>query len=423
MKKLKVMTVVGTRPEIIRLSRVIAALDRSEAIHHILVHTGQNYDYELNQIFFEDLGIRKPDYFLDAAGANAAATIGQIIINIDPLLEQEQPDAFLVLGDTNSCLCAIPAKKRHIPIFHMEAGNRCFDQRVPEETNRKIVDHISDINLCYSDISREYLLREGLPADRVIKTGSPMYEVLHHYLPQIEKSDVLQKLKLEKGKYFVVSAHREENINSDKNFFGLLDALNQIAEKYQYPIIFSTHPRTRKRLEKLGTQSNTEYDTESHRENTKTLSNSVSNTVQHRVTKINPLIQFLKPLGFSDYNALQLNAFAVLSDSGTISEESSILNFRALNIREAHERPEAMEEAAVMMVGLNPERILQGLVQLQYQDTTPGDTRPQSPVTNHQLPVTSYQIVADYSMPNVSEKVVRIILSYTDYIKRVVWSE
>ena len=255
MKKLKVMTVVGTRPEIIRLSRVMAALDRCEAIEHIMVHTGQNYDYELNQIFFEDLGIRKPDYFLDAAGANAATTIGQIIINIDPLLEREQPDAFLVLGDTNSCLCAIPAKKRHIPIFHMEAGNRCFDQRVPEETNRKIVDHIADINLCYSDISREYLLREGLPPDRVIKTGSPMYEVLHHYLPQIEQSDVLNKLKLEKGKYFVVSAHREENINSDKNFFGLLEALNQMAEKYQYPIIFSTHPRTRKRLESLSNQS------------------------------------------------------------------------------------------------------------------------------------------------------------------------
>jgi UDP-N-acetyl-L-fucosamine synthase len=377
MKQLKVMTVVGTRPEIIRLSRVIAALDRSDAIHHILVHTGQNYDYELNQIFFEDLGIRKPDYFLDAAGANAAATIGQIIINIDPLLEQEQPDAFLVLGDTNSCLCAIPAKKRHIPIFHMEAGNRCFDQRVPEETNRKIVDHIADINLCYSDISREYLLREGLPADRIIKTGSPMYEVLHHYLPQIEQSEVLKKLNLEKGKYFVVSAHREENINNDKNFFGLLEALNQIAEKYQYPIIFSTHPRTRKRLEQVTQDGN---------------------------QPISPLINFMKPLGFSDYNALQLNAFAVLSDSGTISEESSILNIRALNIREAHERPEAMEEAAVMMVGLNPERILQGLVQLQHQDITERNFRQ----------------VADYSMPNVSEKVVRVILGYTDYVKRTV---
>ena len=427
MKKLKVMTVVGTRPEIIRLSRVIAALDRSEAIDHILVHTGQNYDYELNQIFFEDLGIRKPDHFLDAAGANAATTIGQIIINIDPLLEQERPDAFLVLGDTNSCLCAIPAKKRHIPIFHMEAGNRCFDQRVPEETNRKIVDHISDINLCYSDISREYLLREGLPADRVIKTGSPMYEVLHHYLSQIEKSDVLKKLNLEKGKYFVVSAHREENINSDKNFFGLLEALNQIAEKYQYPIIFSTHPRTRKRLEKLGTQSNTVYDTESHRE--KTLRNSVFNSVKLRETKIHPLIQFLKPLGFSDYNALQLNAFAVLSDSGTISEESSILNFRALNIREAHERPEAMEEAAVMMVGLTPERILQGLKQLQNQTLGLRIPTQDLQITDHRSQIThshsiySFRLVADYGMPNVGEMVVRIILSYTDYLKRVVLSE
>ena len=380
MKQLKVMTVVGTRPEIIRLSRVIAALDRSEAIHHILVHTGQNYDYELNQIFFDDLAIRKPDYFLDAAGANATITIGQIIINIDPVLEKEQPDAFLVLGDTNSCLCAIPAKKRKIPIFHMEAGNRCFDQRVPEETNRKIVDHIADINLCYSDISREYLLREGLPPDRIIKTGSPMYEVLHHYLSQIEKSEVLQKLNQEKGKYFVVSAHREENINSDRNFFGLLDSLNQIAEKYQYPIIFSTHPRTRKRLEQLK---------------------------QDDKQSINPLINFMKPLSFSDYNALQLNAFAVLSDSGTISEESSILNFRALNIREAHERPEAMEEAAVMMVGLNPERVMQGLAHLHQQNTQ----------------VRNLRLVADYSMPNVSEKVVRIIIGYKDLVSRVVWQE
>jgi UDP-N-acetylglucosamine 2-epimerase (non-hydrolysing) len=376
-EKLKVMTVVGTRPEIIRLSRVMAALDQSEAIEHIIVHTGQNYDYELNQIFFDDLGIRKPDFFLDAAGATATETVGQILIKIDPLLASEQPDAFLVLGDTNSCLCAIPAKKRHIPIFHMEAGNRCFDQRVPEETNRKIVDHVSDINLTYSSIAREYLLREGLPADRIIKTGSPMYEVLHHYLPEINKSDVLTKLNLEENKFFVVSAHREENINSDKNFKGLMDSLNLIAEKYGYPIIVSTHPRTKKMID---TKQN----------------------------KMRPEIQFLKPMGFNDYNALQMKSFAVLSDSGTISEESSTLNFPALNIREAHERPEAMEEASVMMVGLNPERIMQGLVQLQSQRR--GAER-------------NFRPVADYSMPNVSEKMVRIILSYTDYIKRTVWSE
>jgi UDP-N-acetylglucosamine 2-epimerase (non-hydrolysing) len=375
--KLKVITVVGTRPEIIRLSRVMAALDHSEAIEHIIVHTGQNYDYELNQIFFDDLGIRKPDFFLNAAGATATETIGQILIKIDPLLESENPDAFLVLGDTNSCLCAIPAKKRHIPIFHMEAGNRCFDQRVPEETNRKIVDHVSDINLTYSDIAREYLLREGLPADRIIKTGSPMFEVLHHYLPSITSSDVLERLGLEEGKFFVVSSHREENINSDKNFQGLMDSLNLIAEKYDYPIIVSTHPRTRNMIDK-------------------------KNIDMHKN------IQFLKPLGFNDYNALQMRSFAVLSDSGTISEESSTLNFRALNIREAHERPEAMEEASVMMVGLNPERIMQGLVQLQYQKV--GEAR-------------NFRSVADYSMPNVSEKMVRIILSYTDYIKRTVWSE
>ncbi|WP_448522233.1 non-hydrolyzing UDP-N-acetylglucosamine 2-epimerase [Schleiferia thermophila] len=380
MKKLKVLTVVGTRPEIIRLSRVMAALDSSEAIEHLTVHTGQNYDYELNQIFYEDLEIRKPDYFLNAAGSTPSETIGQILINIDPILEKEKPDAFLVLGDTNSCLCAIPAKKRHIPIFHMEAGNRCFDQRVPEETNRKIVDHIADINLTYSSIAREYLLREGLPADRVIKTGSPMYEVLHYYMPKILSSDVLNRLGLEREKYFVVSAHREENINNDRNFFSLLEALNKIAEKYQYPVIVSTHPRTRKRIEEI----------------------------KEKKMELNPLIQFLKPLGFSDYNALQIHAFAVLSDSGTISEESSILNFRALNIREAHERPEAMEEASVMMVGLNPERILQGLVQLQYQRT--GNER-------------NFRLVSDYGMPNVSEKVVRIILSYTDYVKRVVWNE
>ncbi len=375
--KLKVMTVVGTRPEIIRLSRVMAALDLSEAIEHIIVHTGQNYDYELNQIFFEDLGIRKPDFFLDAAGATATETVGQILIKIDPLLASEQPDAFLVLGDTNSCLCAIPAKKRHIPIFHMEAGNRCFDQRVPEETNRKIVDHVSDINLTYSSIAREYLLREGLPADRIIKTGSPMYEVLHHYLPEINNSDILTKLNLEENRYFVVSAHREENINSEKNFKGLMESLNLIAKKYGYPIIVSTHPRTKKMID--------------------------SKQIEMR-----PEIQFLKPMGFNDYNALQMKSFAVLSDSGTISEESSTLNFPALNIREAHERPEAMEEASVMMVGLNPERIMQGLVQLQSQKR--GAER-------------NFRPVADYSMPNVSDKMVRIILSYTDYIKRTVWSE
>lgn len=376
-EKLKVMTVVGTRPEIIRLSRVMAALDQSEAIEHIIVHTGQNYDYELNQIFFDDLGIRKPDFFLDAAGATATETVGQILIKIDPLLASEQPDAFLVLGDTNSCLCAIPAKKRHIPIFHMEAGNRCFDQRVPEETNRKIVDHVSDINLTYSSIAREYLLREGLPADRIIKTGSPMYEVLHHYLPEINNSEILTKLNLEENKFFVVSAHREENINSEKNFKGLMDSLNSIAEKYGYPIIVSTHPRTKKMID--------------------------SKQIEMRQE-----IQFLKPMGFNDYNALQMKSFAVLSDSGTISEESSTLNFSALNIREAHERPEAMEEASVMMVGLNPKRIMQGLVQLQSQKR--GTER-------------NFRPVADYSMPNVSDKMVRIILSYTDYIKRTVWSE
>lgn len=377
MKKLKVMTVVGTRPEIIRLARVLTALDNSDAVDHIIVHTGQNYDYELNQIFFEDLGLRKPDYFLEAAGKTATETVGNILIKIDPLLEELQPEAFLVLGDTNSCLCAIPAKKRQIPIFHMEAGNRCFDQRVPEETNRKIVDHTSDVNLTYSDIAREYLLREGLPADRIIKTGSPMFEVLNHYLPEIEKSDVLSRLNLEEGKYFVVSSHREENINSDKNFKGLIESLNAIAEKFGYPIIVSTHPRTRNMIDKMK-------------------------------VVVRPEVQFLKPLGFHDYNALQMKSYAVLSDSGTISEESSILNFRALNIRDAHERPEAMEEASVMMVGMNPERIMQGLTQLQQQKI--GDER-------------NYRRVADYSIPNVSEKVVRIILSYTDYVNRVVWSK
>ncbi|QJP34921.1 UDP-N-acetylglucosamine 2-epimerase (non-hydrolyzing) [Nonlabens sp. Ci31] len=377
MKKLKVATVVGTRPEIIRLSRVLAALDASPAIEHTLIHTGQNYDYELNQIFFDDLGLRKPDYFLEAAGKSAAETVGNIMIKIDVLLEELKPEAFLVLGDTNSCLCAIPAKKRQIPIFHMEAGNRCFDQRVPEETNRKIVDHTSDVNLTYSDIAREYLLREGLPADRIIKTGSPMFEVLNHYLSDIKASNVVKELGLEKGKYFVVSAHRQENINSDRNFFNLFETLNEIAKKYDYPIIFSTHPRTRNRIDTAKLE-------------------------------LNRNIRFLKPLGFNDYNNLQANAFVVLSDSGTISEESSILNFRALNIREAHERPEAMEEASVMMVGLEKERILQALEHVQLQQ-----------IDEHR----SMRLVADYSIPNVSEKVVRIILSYTDYIRKVVWRE
>lgn len=377
MKKLKVVTVVGTRPEIIRLSRVISALDSSEAIDHTLIHTGQNYDYELNEIFFSDLGLRKPDHFLNAAKSNATETIGQILINIDPILETVNPDAFLVLGDTNSCLAAINAKKRKIPVFHMEAGNRCFDQRVPEETNRRIVDHLADINLTYSDIAREYLLREGLPADRVIKTGSPMFEVLNNYLDQINQSDVLNRLDLEAEKYFVVSAHREENINNERNFNALVDSLNEIADKYKFPVIVSTHPRTRKMIDAKDILLRDE-------------------------------IKLMKPLGFSDYNALQKNAFAVLSDSGTISEESSILNFHALNIREAHERPEAMEEASVMMVGLQSERIMQGLAALQVQKRDPER---------------NFRLVRDYSMPNVSEKVVRIIISYTDYVNRVVWSK
>lgn len=376
MQKLKVLTVVGTRPEIIRLACVLQKLDASPAIEHILVHTGQNYDYELNELFFEDLGLRKPDYFLNAAGANATATAGQILINIDPILEKVQPDAFLVLGDTNSCLCAIAAKKRHIPIFHMEAGNRCFDQRVPEESNRKIVDHISDINLVYSSIAREYLLKEGLPADRIIKTGSPMFEVLTQYLPKIQASKILQTLNLEKGKYFVVSAHREENITSEINFSNLVKILNSIATTYGYPVIVSCHPRTRKMIEKKEIQ-------------------------------FHPNVKLMKPMSLSDYNQLQVNANAVLSDSGTISEESSILNFRALNMREAHERPEAMEEASVMMVGLNPERVMQGLAELQNQN----------------LKIRNFRPVYDYSMPNVSDKVVRIIISYIDYVKRVVWSE
>ncbi|EOF86586.1 UDP-N-acetylglucosamine 2-epimerase (non-hydrolyzing) [Enterococcus faecium] len=374
MKKLKVMTVVGTRPEIIRLSAVINRLDQSEAIEHILVHTGQNYDYELNEVFFEDFKLKKPDYFLNAATGTAIETVGNILIKIDPILEEVKPNAFLVLGDTNSCLCAIAAKRRHIPIFHMEAGNRCFDQRVPEETNRKIVDHTADINLTYSDIAREYLLREGLPADRIIKTGSPMFEVLHSRKEDIQHSDVLNRLGLKEGQYFVVSAHREENISSETNFLHLVDSLNTIAETYQLPIIISTHPRTMKMIEA-------------------------------KEIKFHELIQTMKPMGFNDYNKLQINAKAVLSDSGTISEESSILNFKALNIRQAHERPEAMEEASVMMVGLEKERIMQGLEVLETQ---------QKDTLRH---------VADYSMPNVSEKVVRIILSYTDYVNRVVWGK
>lgn len=375
MKKLKVITVVGTRPEIIRLSRVLLKLDQTESIEHILVHTGQNYDYELNEVFFKDLGIRKPDYFLNAAGGNATITAGKILINIDPVLETVKPDAFLVLGDTNSCLCAVAAKKRKIPIFHMEAGNRCFDQRVPEETNRKIVDHVSDVNLTYSDIAREYLLREGVPADRVIKTGSPIFEVVKAYMSQIDASNVLEVLGLKKEQFFLVSAHREENINSD-NFLKLVKSLNAIAEVYKLPIIVSTHPRTRNKIDEL----NVEF---------------------------NPLIKLMKPLGFHDYNNLQKNAKVVLSDSGTISEESSIMNFPALNIREAHERPEAMEEASVMMVGLNTDRIMQAMKLLEQQKR--GQNR-------------TLRLVNDYAMPNVSEKVVRIIISYTDYIKRVVWN-
>jgi UDP-N-acetyl-L-fucosamine synthase len=374
MKKLKVMTVVGTRPEIIRLSAVINKLDSAEAVEHILVHTGQNYDYELNEVFFKDFNLKKPDYFLNAATGTAVETIGNILVKIDPILGEVKPDAFLVLGDTNSCLCTIAAKRRHIPIFHMEAGNRCFDQRVPEETNRKIVDHTSDINLTYSDIAREYLLREGLPADRVIKTGSPMFEVLNSRKVDIENSDMLERLGLEEEKYFVVSAHREENINSEKNFIDLVESLNTIAQKYQMPLIVSAHPRTRKMIEA-------------------------------KSIDFNSLVRTMKPLGFNEYVKLQKYAKAVLSDSGTISEESSILGFRALNIRQAHERPEAMEEASVMMVGLKKERILQGLEVLETQD-------------NDKL-----RLVVDYSMPNVSEKVLRIILSYTDYVNRVVWGK
>lgn len=373
-EKLKVMTVVGTRPEIIRLSAVINKLEASEAIDHVLVHTGQNYDYELNEVFFKDLNLKEPDYFLDAATGNAIETIGNILIRIDPILEKVKPEAFLVLGDTNSCLCAIAAKRRHIPVFHMEAGNRCFDQRVPEETNRKIVDHIADINLTYSDIAREYLLREGLPAEQVIKTGSPMFEVLNSRKDEINKSDVLERLSLNTGKYFVVSAHREENICSEDNFKDLVYSLNSIAEKYELPIIVSTHPRTRK-------------------------------MIAVKKIQFNELVKTMNPLGFIDYVKLQKDSKAVLSDSGTINEESSILGFKALNLRQAHERPEAMEEASVIMVGLKNERILQGLEVLETQSK---DT---------------LRLVADYSMPNVSDKILRIILSYTDYVNRVVWKK
>ena len=375
MKKLKVVTVVGTRPEIIRLSRVLARLD--EHCEHVLVHTGQNYDYELNQIFFEDLGIRKPDHFLNAAGGSAAETIGKIIIAVDGVLATEAPDAMLVLGDTNSCMAVLPAKRRKIPVFHMEAGNRCFDQRVPEEINRRIVDHTADINLTYSSIAREYLLREGLPPDMVIKTGSPMAEVLAYYRPGIDASDVLTRLNVTEGQFFVVSAHREENIDSDLNFGKLVQVLNTVAEHYGLPVIVSTHPRTQKRVDALGVQFHAN-------------------------------VQLLKPLGFTDYNKLQLSAKVVLSDSGTINEESSIMNFPALNLREAHERPEGMEEAAVMMVGLEVGRVMQGLAILESQPR--GQAR-------------LLRQVADYSIPNVSDKVLRIIHSYTDYVNRVVWKK
>lgn len=377
MKKLKVMSVVGTRPEIIRLSRVLAALDLY--CDHVLVHTGQNYDYELNQVFFEDLGLRKPDFFLHSAegSAGAANTIGNLITSVDAILAEVRPDSLLVLGDTNSCLSVIPAKRRKIPVFHMEAGNRCFDQRVPEEINRRIVDHTADINLTYSAIAREYLLREGLPPDQVIKTGSPMYEVLNHYLPQIKSSDALSRLGLKAEQYFLISAHREENVDSEREFDKLVTVLNTLAEDHNLPVVVSTHPRTKKHIDSRG-------------------------------AKLHPLIRLMKPLGFHDYVCLQMQARAVLSDSGTINEESSILNFPALNIREAHERPEGMEEAAVMMVGLEVERVRQGInildTQLRGADRT-------------------LQLVADYHAPNVSEKVLRIIHSYTDYVNRVVWKK
>lgn len=371
-KRLKVMTVVGTRPEIIRLSRVIPKLD--QYFDHVLVHTGQNYDYELNQIFFDELGLRKPDYYLDAAGATPAETIGKTIIAIDPVLEKESPDALLVLGDTNSCLCVIPAKRRKIPIFHMEAGNRCFDFRVPEEINRRIVDHVSDINLPYSSIAREYLLAEGFPADRIIKTGSPMYEVLHHYMPKIQASEVLNRLGLEEGKYFVVSAHREENIDSERNFDGLIEVLQMLDQEYGLPVIFSTHPRTRKKIDEKG-------------------------------VTLPETVRLMKPLGFIDYVHLQMHAKAVLSDSGTITEESSILNFPALNIREAHERPEGMEEGAVMMTGLEVLRVRAGLEILENQRTIDSEIK----------------AVTDYQAPRVSSKVACVLLSNISYIRRKIW--
>ncbi|MDA1075342.1 MAG: UDP-N-acetyl glucosamine 2-epimerase [Proteobacteria bacterium] len=373
MKKLKVATVLGTRPELIRLSRVIAKLD--QYCDHVLIHTGQNYDYELNQIFFDDLAIRKPDHFLNAAGVNGAETIGKVIISVDGVLAAENPDAMLVLGDTNSCMAVLPAKRRKIPTFHMEAGNRCFDMRVPEEINRRIVDHTADVNLTYSSIAREYLMREGLPPDLVIKTGSPMKEVLDHYRPRIEASDVMVREGLEAGQFFVVSVHREENIEAESNYAKLVTLLNSLADAYGLPLIVSTHPRTQTRI-------------------------SAAGTVFH------PLVRLLKPLGFSDYNKLQLNAKAVLSDSGTINEESSLLNLSALNLRESHERPEGMEEAAVMMVGLEVERILQALAVL--EDQARGGVR-------------TLRLVDDYDMPNVSDKVLRLILSYTDYVNRTVW--
>ena len=375
MKKLKIATVVGTRPEIIRLACVIKKLN--EHCEHILIHTGQNYDYELNEIFFDDLGIRKPDYFLDAAGATGAQTIGNVIIEVDKVLEEIQPEAVLVLGDTNSCMALLPAKRRKIPTFHMEAGNRCFDQRVPEEINRRLVDHMADINLTYSSIARDYLLREGLPADMVIKTGSPMFEVLNTYRHSIDSSDVLTRLGIKEYEFFLVSGHREENINSDKNFLNLIDSLNAIAETYQLPVIVSTHPRTQKRIDQIKAE-------------------------------LNPMIQLLKPLGFKDYNKLQVSAKAVLSDSGTINEEASIMNFPALNLREAHERPEGMEEAVVIMTGLEKERIMQSLSIIDKQ-----------PRGKQRL----IRQVSDYSMPNVSEKIVRIVHSYTDYVNRTIWKK
>ena len=375
MKQLKVMTVVGTRPEIIRLSRVMAALDQH--CNHVLVHTGQNYDYELNEIFFQDLEIRKPDYFLNAAGSTAAETIGNVIISVDRVLDEVTPDAVLVLGDTNSCMAVLPAKRRKIPTFHMEAGNRCFDMRVPEEINRRIVDHTADINLTYSTIARDYLLSEGLPADRVVKTGSPMFEVLAYYRYGIESSDTLSRLGLENNGFFLVSVHREENVDSDKNFLKLVDVLNTVAAHHDLPVIVSTHPRTQKRVDNMGITFHSN-------------------------------VQLLKPLGFKDYNKLQLCARAVLSDSGTINEESSILNFPALNLREAHERPEGMEETSAIMVGLEVERVLQGLAVLESQGR--GEVR-------------TLQLVKDYSMPNVSDKVVRILHSYRDYVMRTVWKQ